>query len=158
MLWLADQATEPVTLGYLWDGSTQAGIIVLRDGELVQYTQAHEAIHELQKHIFLESSDAPIDEIAQLRNEGKSEDEIDTLIFERSENYYLHVLDDLQLEFLNALHVGNNNIAIYPFSKMLIENGHTWASEEHKGVISSARALLQPTDYDNPQSIQAALK
>ena len=156
MLWLADQAIEPVTLGYLWDGSTQAGIIVLRDGELVQYTLAHEAIHELQKHIFLESGDAPIDEITQLRNDGKSEDEIDTLIFERSEDYYLHVLDELQLEFLNALHLGDNDLAKYPFLKMLIENGHTWASEELEGVISSARTLLQPIDYDDPQSIQAA--
>jgi hypothetical protein len=146
MLWLADQATQPVTLGYLWDGSTQAGIIVFRDAKLVQYTLAHEAIHELQKQIFLESDDAPINVIAQLRNNGKSEDEIDTLIFEQSEDYYLHVLDELQLELLNALHVGADDLSKYPFSKMLRENGRTWETEDLVNVIGSVRALLQPID------------
>lgn len=146
MLWLADQATQPVTLGYLWDGSTRSGLHVFREGRLVQYTMAHEAIHEIQKQIFLGSDDAPTDEIEQLRNDGRSEDEIDTLIFEQSEDYYLHVLDELQLELLNALHVGADDLSKYPFSKMLRENGRTWETEDLVNVIGSVRALLQPMD------------
>ncbi len=154
MLWIADQSNEPVTLGCLWDSGWAAGIIALSGHLLVRYTVAHDAIHQLQKQACMESVDSPVDEIAQLRNEGKSEDEIDLFISHWSEDYYPLVRDSLQLELLKATH-DRGDFAIndidyastnYPFLKMLSENGHTLDVEDLGESLGSMRALLQPID------------
>ncbi len=153
MLWIQQQTNEPITVGCQWAGDYQCGAFALANGVFQEFTVSTEALMDLQKALLMEQTDSS--EIDALRAEGKSEEEIDEVLWEWSDDYRVEARDGLQIEFLRSVHDGNTNLTDYVYFKMLSDLGCEWQVNVLPDMAESASWLLAPIDYDDPEYIDS---
>ena len=153
MLWIQQQTDEPITVGCQWAGDYQCGAFALATGVFKEFTVSAEALMDLQKALLLENTDTS--EIDELREQGKSEEEIDEILWEWSDDYRVEARDGLQIAFLRSVHDGNSNLTDYAYFKMLSDLGCEWQINDLPDMAESAGRLLKPIDYDDPEYIDS---
>ena len=153
MLWIQQQTEEPITVGCQWAGDYQCGALALAKGAFKEFTVSTEALMDLQKALLLENTDTS--EIDELREQGNSEEEIDEILWEWSDDYRVEARDGLQIAFLRSVHDGNHNLTDYAYFKMLSDLGCEWQINDLPDMAESAGRLLKPIDYDDPQYIDS---
>jgi len=153
MLWIQQQADEPITVGCQWAGDYQCGAFALAKGVFKEFTVSTEALMDLQKALLLENTDTS--EIDELREQGNSEEEIDEILWEWSDDYRVEARDGLQTEFLRSVHDGNSNLTDYAYFKMLSDLGCEWQINDLPDMAESAAQLLKPIDYNDPEYINS---
>jgi hypothetical protein len=85
MLWIQQQTDESMTVGCQWAGDYQCGAFALANGVFKEFTVSTEALMDLQKALLLENTDTS--EIDELREQGNSDEEIDEILWEWSDDY-----------------------------------------------------------------------
>ena len=153
MLWIQQQTDEPITVGCQWAGDYQCGAFALANGVFKEFTVSTEALMDLQKALILENTDTS--EIDELREQGNSEEEIDEILWEWSDDYRVEARDGLQIAFLRSVHDGNHNLTDYAYFKMLSDLGCEWQINDLPDMAESAGRLLKPIDYDDPEYIDS---
>ena len=153
MLWIQQQADEPITVGCQWAGDYQCGAFALAHGVFKEFTVSTEALMDLQKALLLENTDTS--EIDELREQGNSEEEVDEILWEWSDDYRVEARDGLQIAFLRSVHDGNHNLTDYAYFKMLSDLGCEWQINDLPDMPESAGRLLKPIDYDDPEYIDS---
>lgn len=156
MKWIEQQANKGITVGCQWASDYQCGAISLSGGNFKEFTVSTDALMDLQKALLLEQIDAS--EIDALRNEGKTEEEIEEILWEWSDDYRVEVRDGLQIEFLRSVHEGNQNLSEYPYFKMLTDLNCEWEVNDLPNMTSTAERLLTPIDYDSPEQIDSIFR
>jgi hypothetical protein len=153
MLWIQQQTDEQITVGCQWAGDYQCGAFALAKGILKEFTVSTEAIMDLQKALLLENTDAS--EIDELREQGNSEEEIDEILWQWSDDYRVEARDGLQIAFLRSVHEGNSNLTDYAYFKMLSDLDCDWQINDLHDMGESAGQLLKPINYDDPEYIDS---
>ena len=153
MLWIQQQTEEPITVGCQWAGDYQCGALALAKGAFKEFTVSTEALMDLQKALLLENTDTS--EIDELREQGNSEEEIDEILWEWSDDYRVEARDGLQTAFLRSVHDGNSNLTDYAYFKMLSDLGCEWQINDLPDMAESAAQLLKPIDYNDPEYINS---
>ena len=153
MLWIQQQADEPITVGCQWAGDYQCGAFALAKGVFKEFTVSTEALMDLQKALILENTDTS--EIDELREQGNSEEEIDEILWEWSDDYRVEARDGLQTAFLRSVHDDNSNLTDYAYFKMLSDLDCEWQINDLPDMAESAGRLLKPIDYDDPEYIDS---
>ena len=153
MLWIQQQTEEPITVGCQWAGDYQCGAFALANGVFKEFTVSTEALMDLQKALLLENTDTS--EIDELREQGNSEEEIDEILWEWSDDYRVEARDGLQTAFLRSVHDGNSNLTDYAYFKMLSDLGCEWQINDLPDMAESAAQLLKPIDYNDPEYINS---
>ena len=153
MLWIQQQTDEPITVGCQWAGDYQCGAFALANGVFKEFTVSTEALMDLQKALILENTDTS--EIDELREQGNSEEEVDEILWEWSDDYRVEARDGLQIAFLRSVHDGNHNLTDYAYFKMLSDLGCEWQINDLPDMAESAGRLLKPIDYDDPEYIDS---
>ncbi|MDC1075923.1 hypothetical protein OAQ35_03020 [Litorivicinus sp.] len=153
MLWIQQQTEEPITVGCQWAGDYQCGALALAKGAFKEFTVSTEALMDLQKALLLENTDTS--EIDELREQGNSEEEIDEILWEWSDDYRVEARDGLQTAFLRSIHDGNSNLTDYAYFKMLSDLGCEWQINDLPDMAKSAAQLLKPIDYNDPEYINS---
>jgi hypothetical protein len=153
MIWIAQQLSDSTAIGLLWSADHNSGIIVLHKGAFTEFSISADALMNLQKHLFLEQTDE--DELKALQEKCKTEDEIDDMICQYSDEYRVEVRDGLQLEFLKSIYEGNSNLIDYPYFKALSKLGVNWEINNLSTMTSNAKQLLQHINFDDPEFIDS---
>ncbi len=153
MLWIQQQTDEPITVGCQWAGDYQCGAFALANDVFQEFTVSTEVLMDLQKALLMEQTDSS--EIDALRADGKSEEEIDEVLWEWSDDYRVEARDGLQTAFLRSVHDGNTNLTDYAYFKMLSDLGCEWQINDLPDMAESAGWLLAPIDYDDPEYIDS---
>lgn len=153
MLWIQQQTDEPITVGCQWAGDYHCGAFALANGVFKEFTVSTEALMDLQKALLLQNTDSS--EIDQLREQGNSEEAIDEILWEWSDEYRVEARDGLQTAFLRSVHDGNSNLTDYAYLKMLSDLGCEWQTNDLPDMATSAGQLLKPINYDNPEYIDS---
>ncbi len=153
MLWIQQQTAEPITVGCQWAGDYQCGAFALTNGVFKEFTVSTEALMDLQKALLLENTGTA--EIDELREQGNSEEEIDEILWDWSDDYRVEARDGLQTAFLRSVHDGNNDLTDYAYFKMLSDLGCEWQTNDLPDMATSAGQLLKPIDYDDPEYIDS---
>ena len=153
MLWIQQKTDEPITVGCQWAGDYQCGAFALANGVFKEFTVSTEALMDLQKALLLENTDTS--EIDELREQGNSEEEIDEILWEWSDDYRVEARDGLQMAFLRSAYDGNSNLTDYAYFKMLSDLGCEWQINDLPDMAESAGRLLKPIDYDDPEYIDS---
>ena len=153
MLWIQQKTNEPITVGCQWAGDYQCGAFALANGVFKEFTVSTEALMDLQKALLLENTDTS--EIDELREQGNSEQEIDEILWEWSDDYRVEARDGLQTAFLRSVHDGNSNLTDHAYFKMLSDLGCDWQINDLPDMAESAGRLLKPIDYDDPEYIDS---
>ena len=153
MLWIQQKTDEPITVGCQWAGNYQCGAFALANGVFKEFTVSTEALMDLQKALLLENIDTS--EIDELREQGNSEEEIDEILWEWSDDYRVEARDGLQIAFLRSVHDGNSNLTDYACFKMLSDLGCDWQINDLPDMAESAARLLKPIDYNDPEYIDS---
>lgn len=153
MLWIQQQTDEPMTVGCQWAGDYQCGAFALANGVFKEFTVSTEALMDLQKALLLENTDTS--KIDELREQGNSDEEIDEILWEWSDDYRVEARDGLQIAFLRSVHDGNSNLTDYAYFKMLSDLGCEWQINDLPDMAESAGRLLKPIDYDDPEYIDS---
>ena len=153
MLWIEQQTDEPITVGCQWAGDYQCGAFALANGVFKEFTVSTEALMDLQKALLLENTDTS--EIDELREQGNSEEEIDEILWDWSDDYRVEARDGLQIAFLRSVHDGNHDLTDYAYFKMLSDLGCEWQTNDLPDMAISAGKLLKPIDYDDPEYIDS---
>jgi hypothetical protein len=153
MLWIQQQTDELITVGCQWAGDYQCGAFALANGVFKEFTVSTEALMDLQKALLLEITDTS--EIDELREQGNSEEEVDEILWEWSDDYRVEARDGLQMEFLRSAYDGNSNLTDYAYFKMLSDLGCEWQINDLPDMAESAGRLLKPIDYDDPEYIDS---
>lgn len=156
MLWIQQQTEEPITVGCQWAGDYQCGAFALSNGVFKEFTVSTEVLMDLQKALLLENTDTS--EINELREQGKSEEEIDEVLWEWSDDYRVEARDGLQIAFLRSVHEGNSNLTDYAYFKMLSDLGCEWQINDLPDMAVSAAELLEPIDYNDPEYITSTFR
>ncbi|MDB3999430.1 hypothetical protein N9448_07415 [Litorivicinus sp.] len=153
MLWIQQQTGEPITVGCQWAADFQSGAFALSNGLFKEFTVSTDALMDLQKALLMEQTDSL--EIDALRDEGKTEEEIDEILWEWSDEYRVEARDGLQIEFLRSVHDGNHNLTDYAYFKTLTALGAEWQINDLPDMAKSASRLLKPIDYGDPEYIDS---
>lgn len=153
MLWIQQQTDEQITVGCRWAGDYQCGAFALNNGLFKEFTVSTEALLDLQKALLLEQIDSS--EIDELRDQGNSEEEIEEILWEWSDDYRVEARDGLQFEFLRSVHEGNSRLTDYAYFKTLSELGGEWQVNDLTEMATSACQLLRLIDYDDPEFIES---
>ena len=153
MLWIEQQTDEPITVGCQWAGDYQCGAFALANGVFKEFTVSTEALMDLQKALLLENTGTS--EIDELREQGNSEEEIDEILWDWSDDYRVEARDGLQTAFLRSVHDGNHDLTDYAYFKMLSDLGCEWQTNDLPDMAISAGKLLKPIDYDDPEYIDS---
>ena len=153
MLWIQQQTGEPITVGCQWAADFQSGAFALSNGLFKEFTVSTDALMDLQKALLMEQTDSL--EIDALRDEGKTEEEIDEILWEWSDEYRVEARDGLQIEFLRSVHDGNHNLTDYAYFKTLTALGAEWQINDLPDMAKSASRFLKPIDYGDPEYIDS---
>lgn len=153
MLWIQQQTDEPITVGCKWAGDYQCGAFALANGVFREFTVSTEALMDLQKALLLENTGTS--KIDELREQGNSEEEIDEILWEWSDDYRVEARDGLQTEFLRSVYDGNHDLTDYAYFKMLSDLGCEWQTNDLPDMATSAGQLLKPINYDDPEYIDS---
>lgn len=153
MLWIRQQTDEQITVGCQWAGDYRCSAIALTNGLFKEFTVSTESLLDLQKALLLEEIDTS--EIDELRDRGNSEEEIEKILWEWSDDYRVEARDGLQLEFLRSVHEGNSRLTDYAYFKKLSELGCEWQVNDLTDMATAAGQLLRLIDYDDPEFIES---
>jgi len=156
MIWIAKQLSESSTVGCFWASDYQCAAIALYRGRFTEFSVSAEVLLELQKRLLLNQIDDA--EIEDLREQGLSEDEIESTIEDWADDYRVEATDGLQLEFLRSIHDENPDLTSYTHFKILSELECEWNINDLPDMAAVASDLLTPVDYSDPTSVDSIFR
>lgn len=156
MMWLAEQSKENFTVGLQWAGDYHCGALALSNGKFTEFIVPTDTIMEFQKQLCL-MDEFNKNEIKDLRDQGKTEQEIEDFISECSDDFRVEARDTLQEDFLKAIH-DNLNLADLNYFKILSNLGCKWEVNQLPEMSKNAKQLLQPINYNDLNIVEQTFK